>query len=536
MGISVGVISAPAWRQVIVNSEFATDTAWTKGTGWTIGSHVATAASATGNLIQTVEPLVSGAVYKTRFQVVTLTAGGCQLKLGTALGTNRTAAGTYTEDITANGTAFAVQVTGAAFTGSVDNVLCVPLKETFTKSGLGTPKAAKFIISASFSNAGSQANAILGMGLADGARQFCAMGTSETGIISGSDSYRRISNTSCIGTLKATDGTLDQDADWSAWVTDGVEILWTTLNLDQAGVIPIMTVILFVGTDLNARVDTFTTFAGDEVSVTVTPGFPVDDVIVLTCGSTTAFDTTGNGLKLSVGFVDNAGGGVVNHAALNMLSTDNVSTTDVRNRISTDSAAAQPGGGPQFSLLNFTATTFDALTMGLGGACIAAYLALGFNGKAKHWVGVVDSPTVAGNRSVTAPGFKPQAVIQCPTVASAIDADVIGDSTGAGSWSIAAFDSATANSINICDSDGVTTSRTESLSDSRPVRSWRGSGTFMHTATFTSFDATGWTLDYAGVDAAVRKWPALAIEEFATGRFVSLGGYYNKQARTVLVG
>ena len=119
----------------IVNGDFATDSNWTKGDGWSISGGVASSdgsqsgfsllsQSGTFNNLQdyevtyTITSYTSGSVC-----IIGFTGGG-----GDAYGTNRTEAGTYTEIIRANGnTAVSIRVNPAgknpAFVGSVDNVI-----------------------------------------------------------------------------------------------------------------------------------------------------------------------------------------------------------------------------------------------------------------------------------------------------------------------------------------------------------------------------------------------------------------------------
>ena len=110
----------------IANGTFATDTIWTKGAGWTIGSGVATATGAisTGISQTATVTLVAGQAY-TVVYTITRSAGGLIPSIGGQNGTERTASGTYRETIVA-GTNQTIAFTGNGFTGTLDDVSITP--------------------------------------------------------------------------------------------------------------------------------------------------------------------------------------------------------------------------------------------------------------------------------------------------------------------------------------------------------------------------------------------------------------------------
>jgi hypothetical protein len=115
----------PVGSTIIANGDFATDTVWNKGSGWSIGSGVATkVAGTTNSLLQSVS-VTAGKIYRFTY-TVTATAGGVQplFSGGTsAFGILRSASGTYVEYITANtGNVDAGFTVNATFAGTVDNV------------------------------------------------------------------------------------------------------------------------------------------------------------------------------------------------------------------------------------------------------------------------------------------------------------------------------------------------------------------------------------------------------------------------------
>lgn len=113
-------IDGPAGdAQLAVNGTFAVDANWTKNT-WTISGGAAHAAGISTDLVAAVAPLTSGKRYRVSYQISNYTAGTLTPVCGTALGTARSANGTYTELIISNGTAFAMRAAG--LTADLDNV------------------------------------------------------------------------------------------------------------------------------------------------------------------------------------------------------------------------------------------------------------------------------------------------------------------------------------------------------------------------------------------------------------------------------
>jgi hypothetical protein len=113
--------------QLVVNGGFDTDTAWTKGTGWSIANGKASASgAAVGTTMAPVTPVVAtiGSTYLVAFDVVDLTSGAFSVGIGGQVGTARSALGHYEEYITATTTGSIAVYTriGATTTGSIDNV------------------------------------------------------------------------------------------------------------------------------------------------------------------------------------------------------------------------------------------------------------------------------------------------------------------------------------------------------------------------------------------------------------------------------
>jgi hypothetical protein len=108
---------------LVSNGTFATDTVWSKGANWTIGSGVATkTGGAANNLTQTITS-TAGLWYRITMDV-TRSAGTLTVSLGTSGTTYAiTATGTYTFFILAGSSTQTLTLAGdSAFAGTVDNV------------------------------------------------------------------------------------------------------------------------------------------------------------------------------------------------------------------------------------------------------------------------------------------------------------------------------------------------------------------------------------------------------------------------------
>lgn len=150
--------AAPAWRQTIgyrrnwtlqspdrlalvytnpvSTPNFATDTDWSKGTGWTIGSGVATGAAGSASSLTQDLTLVAGQEYSITFDL-TRSAGQVQVRMeGLDLGAPIAATGAYRRDFVAAG---ALNQTlefakDATFAGTIDNVIVLPSRAEFVQA------------------------------------------------------------------------------------------------------------------------------------------------------------------------------------------------------------------------------------------------------------------------------------------------------------------------------------------------------------------------------------------------------------------
>lgn len=129
---------------LVTNGAFASDTAWTKGTGWTISGGVATSdasQAANSDLSQTPSQIVADQWYYVTFTVSSYSAGNVRPVVGGTAGTNRAANGTFSEMIKAGSSATILLRADLDFAGSIDNFSAVPaahIPDTDDTTGRGS--------------------------------------------------------------------------------------------------------------------------------------------------------------------------------------------------------------------------------------------------------------------------------------------------------------------------------------------------------------------------------------------------------------
>lgn len=130
-------------RNAVSNGTFGSDTAWTKGTGWTIGSGAANAAVGTASDLSQAISLDVGQSYILTADV-TRTAGSLSFRIGgSVIGSAVSASGTVEIPFTATAGSSSVAVgKDAAFAGSVDNIAITTAQLRFFQAEYRYPAAA----------------------------------------------------------------------------------------------------------------------------------------------------------------------------------------------------------------------------------------------------------------------------------------------------------------------------------------------------------------------------------------------------------
>ena len=110
--------------ELVTNGDFATDSNWTKGTGWTISGGKANSDGVSGAsaLYQNIGSPTIGKTYKIQFEVVNYTSGTLVAAYGGASATSVTSAGVFTFYVEATSTDANTSYLSYSFNGSIDNV------------------------------------------------------------------------------------------------------------------------------------------------------------------------------------------------------------------------------------------------------------------------------------------------------------------------------------------------------------------------------------------------------------------------------
>jgi len=114
--------------ELVTNRDFASDTIWTKGSGWTIGSGVATCDGTNSALLfQSLANTTTNDTFKVTYTISNYVSGSVFVGFGSGLvqpsGTTRNANGTYTQYLTKTSTSTSFGFKSISFVGSIDNVL-----------------------------------------------------------------------------------------------------------------------------------------------------------------------------------------------------------------------------------------------------------------------------------------------------------------------------------------------------------------------------------------------------------------------------
>lgn len=109
--------------ELVTNGDFATDTIWTKGTGWTIAAGVATHAAGSASDLSQAVAITQDVYYRLEFDVTGRTAGSVTPKVGDTSGTAISADASDIKESIRSGAGTDVTFSATSdFDGSIDNV------------------------------------------------------------------------------------------------------------------------------------------------------------------------------------------------------------------------------------------------------------------------------------------------------------------------------------------------------------------------------------------------------------------------------
>lgn len=381
--------------------------------------------------------------------------------------------------------------------------------QSFTSTGFGQPVAAMFIISRASVTDTVTAAASMAIGFTDGTRNVSTGVRAEDNVAT-TDTSKRYMTDKAIFLISPTDGTVEGEANFNAWVTDGVELNWTT----APGTGWLVTAILFGGTGItNAYTAHGVSSAsiGGTVDVTA-PGFQPDVVIVVSPVGSFTVDTETATASINVGAVVRGAGNPHTQRSAAVTMTSGVTTPASCLVVDTNSVhrASTNATGEEVEITDFDSSGFTLTTREVATASRIIYLALKLSGITAS-LQTITFPTGTGNASITGTGATPQFVLLAQTSADSTDARdcASGDSE---TFGLGAFTSSAAGVHGFASQDaaGVENSATASIADTKPVNQIRDDATFME-ATFVSMDSDGWTLNYSTANGTARKGWGLAF-------------------------
>lgn len=112
---------------VAVNDDFASDTVWTKGTGWTIAAGVATKAAGSASDLSQATILTDTVRFKITYTISGYVAGTATVKCGSgAPGAARSANGTFTEELVCSGSTDLILSANSTADYDIDDFTAIP--------------------------------------------------------------------------------------------------------------------------------------------------------------------------------------------------------------------------------------------------------------------------------------------------------------------------------------------------------------------------------------------------------------------------
>lgn len=390
-----------------------------------------------------------------------------------------------------------------ADTGGGDQTITSP-------TSIGTPTGAIFIACGGTVNGTPSANAIMSVGATDGIRHRVISAASRDAV--DSSETRDWGTTDEVIQMVAVDGdNIESEANFKNWETDGVTITWGNTPAAAYKIF----VIFFSGVD-QIYVNDFTSSSDLDGEVDVTdPGFEPDQLFVF--GKSGALDdAVSAAVRLSFGVCDNDGASPYPQACMNLSEPDNSGTSNPHcitrdDRVINNLFASNIFGDVEID--SFDASGFSSFTRRVAGNVDVCYLAVKYSsdGSVGHWAAPIDSPAATGNWAVAAPGFVPQFMLLGMNMVNADDA--VESDNDAGAFVLGAATADEEYCAGYYTEDGQGTMDTDSLADNQIVNVMTpGGGSTQFAATWSSFDANGWTLSVATRAIPNREWFGLAIE------------------------
>lgn len=384
--------------------------------------------------------------------------------------------------------------------------------QDFTATGFGTPVGVMCVATVNTTLGTAVDHAQFSVGFTDGTRNVSIYQRSQDAQTT--TVTRRRGNTADVLHIVDHTNTVVMRVQFSAWITDGVRLNYSVAPASAYRV----ACTLFGGSEVaQAYADTAATPGVIDTGTDVTaPGFQPDVVLVLNLDSQAFNDISTNNIGMSVGFATrNAGGNPHPQMNLSWIDINGVTTTNVQGRTSNAFAGRVGNGGTQIELQDFDSSGFTAMTRTVAAATTFGYLALRLNGVSAKVLSF-DSPTANGNDAITGVGFRPTGAII--SYGSALAVNTTYADGDAEAWGLGMFTATTRWCMSVFSDDAVTTTDSQSVSDTAAVCSRKDAAAFL-SASFTSFDSDGFTLNYSTSNASARQLIGLFFQSAGSSAF-----------------
>lgn len=359
----------------------------------------------------------------------------------------------------------------------------------------------------------------IGRGWTDGVNENAISTTDATGLGS-TDTRRWGTSDSCILINNIFMPTVNGEAVFVSFITDGVRVNWTN-NPATAQLIR-FTLIGGSGVTASVTIGTLPGPIGNTVDIDM--GLVPDLILAMATGSGFG-DSNSSTCQFQWGVARGPAGSIKQRCAT-YIELDSLATSRPNAIVMTDRIAANLNGiggiSRAFELTDILSTPGDAVN-GIevtqrGPSAFAqdvSFLGLNFNEEVDVEVFSTNAPAAIGLHSVSGIGFNPQFVEQALTDLDT--EDVTEDAARAGTFGLGGFSETNERSATIQSEYGVGTTNTQSVADARAVNLPQDDGTARFVGTLSSLDDDGWTLNMSAAPVGgPSKWVGWAVEVFSS--------------------
>lgn len=373
--------------------------------------------------------------------------------------------------------------------------------QSYTSSGFGTPDAALIFGFKSTSDDTTTDHDITCYGGTDGTRQWTVHGKAVDNLAT-TYCYDGCSNSDCFRMMSTGSNTnIDIEGNFNAWVTDGIQINFTTAAY-QAGII-----IVLIKAD-NVYADTVSIASAGSTNITA-PGFEPNYVF---CTYQAYNGTTGTGAnwRNQFGMCANDGD-TVTQAGLRQVHDNNSASGSVQGSIGTTSVlgSVYAAGSAHITLSDFDS---DGFTLNVATGIVNSYmryLAIGDADNGEGKVAAIQAPNSTGDEAYTGFPNKPKYLFLVTSEYDNLNTQDSDDTRNV--MGISVVDGVNNSFFTTFDDDGAATTDTACRSGAG-IKSFDQTDKtgYDHVATLSSFDSEGFTLNYTTA-GRTSYWIAMTI-------------------------